>query len=607
MARTRKLQWVLYPSFLAVIAFSLLLVGTYTIISVRGLFKAETENRLRGRCALISELVEPSLQLPGNEDAVKRIVLTAGRNLSTRVTLIASDGTVVVDSQEDASRMDNHADRPEVIDAIVSGTGQSTRQSPTQDRLTVYMARAIERDGRVVAVVRVALLEHEIDKALVDLVYKTILGGLIAALMAAFLSWLVSRRVAGPVEEMARSVNEMVAEGASNRLDPPAIHEFSTLASAMNQMADGLRERLAASGTQQKELETIVSGMSEAVLLLDPADRIRLINPAGQKLLRVDLDESVGRSFQEVVKGGQLHDFMTRKVSSTEAVEEEISLESDKLRFVHAFRTAIPDDQGGLVGTLLVLHDITRMKRLEDIRRDFVANVSHELKTPITSIKGFVETLRSGSAHDPDTRQRFLDIIARHTDRLNSIIEDLLVLSRIEQAENVGRGSQEQDPGMARENTLVRAVLEAAVMVCESRASSKAIELTMDCSDDIVAWINQQLMEQAVVNLVDNAVKYSDQGSSVVIAALVVNGRLVISVADNGCGIPREDQTRIFERFYRVDKGRSRAQGGTGLGLSIVRHVATLHGGKVRVTSEPGVGSTFVIDVPAGKPEMGEG
>jgi len=440
---------------------------------------------------------------------------------------------------------------------------------------------------------------HDAQKALADMIAKMLLGALVAALGAAFVSWLVSRRVARPVEKMAAGVHALVREAVPGRIEEPDVLEFQTLAAAMNTLSEALSSRLSTTTTQQKELESTLSSMNEAVLLLDHDDRIRLINSAGAALLKIDPRLAVGLSIPEVVGTGSLREFVARAAAVQEPYEEDITIEGDKTKFVHAFKTVIRDDAGGFSAILLVLHDITRLKRLENIRRDFVANVSHELKTPITSIKGFVETLRSGETHDPETVTRFLDIIARHTDRLNSIIEDLLVLSRIEQAENAGGGARDEDPGIARENVLVSSIVESVVLVCESRAAKKNIRLDVDCQPDSVAFVNQQLMEQALVNLVDNSIKFSDPNQDVRVQALVVDGRLRLTVTDHGCGIPPEHQSRIFERFYRVDKGRSRAQGGTGLGLAIVRHVATIHGGKVRVQSVPGEGSRFVIDVPA--------
>jgi two-component system phosphate regulon sensor histidine kinase PhoR len=248
--------------------------------------------------------------------------------------------------------------------------------------------------------------------------------------------------------------------------------------------------------------------------------------------------------------------------------------------------------QGANIGALIVLDNITRLKVLENIRRDFVANVSHELKTPITSIKGFVETLRDGAVNDPEDRMRFLDIIARHSDRLNAIIDDLLSLSRIEQ-----EAEREQ---IALEEGRIRDALDAAVLVCASKADEKGIRVDLACDQDLRAKINLPLLEQAIVNLIDNAIKYSGSGSNIRIEAAGTAAETVIRVRDWGCGIPQDHLQRIFERFYRVDKARSRKLGGTGLGLAIVKHIVHAHGGRILVESSPGKGSTFSICLPAG-------
>ncbi len=593
--RTRKLQWVLYPSFISVIVVCLVAIGAYTVIAVKNDVVSRTGAGLEMKARLAVDLIVQS----GPEDpaAIGAVAAMVSRDLGARITVIRRDGAVIAESGGDPAKLENHLDRPEVRDALANGVGTSIRNSSTRRVGTVYFAVADRRLPGIV--VRASMPLHDAEGLVVDVVFKMLAGGALAAVIAALVSWMVSRRVSRPVERMAADAVRMAGADAPGRVAEPDVREFSILASAMNAMADSLRARLAATTSQQRELELTLSSMNEAVILLDADRRIRLVNAAGVRLLGVDQGAAVGRAIADVVEIEALREFLDGPVGEGDPHEEDLTIEGDKTTFVHAFRTGIHDADGAMTAMLVVLHDITRLKRLENIRRDFVANVSHELKTPITSIKGFVETLRGGEAHDPETVTRFLDIIARHTDRLNSIIEDLLVLSRIEQAENSGARGDVADRGIAMENVLVSGLVESALLVCESRASRKDISLDVACGPEAVAFVNQQLMEQALVNLVDNAVKFSEPGQPVSITAVVADGRLRLSVRDRGCGIPAEHLPRIFERFYRVDKGRSRAQGGTGLGLSIVRHVATIHGGKVRVTSEPGVGSEFVIDVPA--------
>jgi two-component system phosphate regulon sensor histidine kinase PhoR len=277
-------------------------------------------------------------------------------------------------------------------------------------------------------------------------------------------------------------------------------------------------------------------------------------------------------------------------LTSQEPVEKDIALHSDGERIINAHGTVLRDADGYRVGALIVCNDITRLWKLENIRRDFVANVSHEIRTPITAIKGFVETLRDGSVQDPHDTKRFLGIIEKHVDRLETIIEDLLSLSRIE-------GGGEEDHIMLQRGR-IRDVLLTAVQVCEAKAISKKISLQLSCNEELKAIINPALLEQAVVNLIDNAIKFSNEGSTVQVNATPMDGQISISVRDQGSGIEKEHLPRLFERFYRIDKARSRQMGGTGLGLAIVKHIAQVHRGRLLVESTPGKGSTFSLHIP---------
>ena len=294
-----------------------------------------------------------------------------------------------------------------------------------------------------------------------------------------------------------------------------------------------------------------------------------------------------------MVRNTDLQAFARRALDSPTPVFEEIVFyDGKKERFLQAQGAVLRSEaQGEGIGALVVLHDVTQLRRLENVRREFVSNVSHELRTPITSITGFVETLLAGAKDEPEDRDRFLDIIKRHVERLNNIIEDLLALSRIEQSEE--RGTIE------RENIALREVLERALQNCQGEAEAREIRLDLQCDPELRANISPSLMEQAVVNLIDNAVKYSGSGGLVHVEAEVRGGEVAIRVRDQGCGIAPEHLDRVFERFYRVDKARSRKLGGTGLGLAIVKHLVQLHGGRVGVESEVGKGSVFSICLPA--------
>jgi two-component system phosphate regulon sensor histidine kinase PhoR len=333
--------------------------------------------------------------------------------------------------------------------------------------------------------------------------------------------------------------------------------------------------------------------MIEGVLAVDATQRIVSINRAAADLLGIDALAVLGRSIQEVVRNADLRQFALQAIDCREPVEDDLVLRAARDRTLRVRGTPLRDVSGE-GGAVIVLNDITDIRHLENVRRDFVANVSHELKTPVASIKGFVETLLDGRVDDPDDRRRFLEIVGRQSDRLGAIIDDLLALSRIEQAEGMG--------DLPLERVAVADVLAAVVAECGPRADDRSIAIEVESPPGLEAEVNAPLLEQALINLVDNALKYSEQGGSVILAATPTeDGMLDLIVRDHGTGIGAEHLPRLFERFYRVDKGRSRKLGGTGLGLSIVKHIVQAHGGTVAVESTLGVGSTFRVRLPASR------
>jgi two-component system phosphate regulon sensor histidine kinase PhoR len=343
-----------------------------------------------------------------------------------------------------------------------------------------------------------------------------------------------------------------------------------------------------------RELEAVLQSMMEGVLAVDEEKRILRVNEAAARLLRLEGTAVEGRPMQEVLVDEELRRFVSRVLDGRTAQEGELVFHDaadGSERTMQAHGTMLHDEGGGIIGVLVVLNDVTRLRRLEEVRRKFVANVSHELKTPITSIKGFVETLLDGAYKDPDEALRFLGIVQHQADRLNEIIEDLLMLSRLEQEDGGERPALTERP--------VRPLLEAAVQTCGEHARARDVQLDVACPEDLTARMNPALLEQAVVNLVENAVKYSERGRPVrVSASRARDGGVEIRVIDLGAGIASEHLPRLFERFYRVDEGRGRKQGGTGLGLAIVKHIAQVHGGSIDVDSTPGIGSTFTIRLP---------
>jgi len=589
--RPKRLLWQLFPSYLAILLLVLLGLTWHFSRSLHDFYIEETASNLNARARLVE--FQMAGRLAGaDRPALDRLCKELGRQAATRITLLLPSGEVLGDSEEDPARMENHADRPEVRTALAGGVGRATRFSFTLQQEMMYVALPVFADGRVEGVVRAAMAMTAIDRTLRALYLKMVLGGLAAVAAAALLSLFLSRRISRPLEEMRRGAERFARGELERRLTIGGSEEICGLAETMNQMAAHLDDRIRTVLRQRNEQEAVLASMVEGVLAVDLEERILRLNSAASRLLGVRPDQAEGRRIQEVVRKADLQRFVARALANREPVEGDIVLrEAGVERFLQAHGTVLRGAQGQEIGALVVLNDVTRLRRLEDLRRDFVANVSHELKTPITAIKGFVETLLDGAAEDPDNARRFLQIITRQADRLNAIIDDLLDLSRIEQEAEKGGLSLARGP--------LRPVLEAAIQACSVSAREKSLRIALHCSAELEAQINAPLLEQAVVNLLTNAIKYSGPEGRVVVDAARLGDKVMIKVQDWGCGIAPEHLPRLFERFYRVDKARSRKLGGTGLGLAIVKHIVQNHGGEVVVHSTPGEGSSFTLVLPA--------
>ena len=440
------------------------------------------------------------------------------------------------------------------------------------------------------AVYRTAVPVRTLGHTLHRVYEQTALACLVMVVAVAGLSLWASGRILRPLDEIRAGAQRLARGDLQHRLRIADANEIALLAESLNEMARQLDERIRTIRRQQNENEAIVSSMEEGVLAVDCASTVINLNEACARMLGVGAEEARGRIVHEVVRKRELLQFIENAVSAESPIDGDLQVLGRPDRWFRAHGIALHDAERRKIGALIVLHDVTRLRHLENVRRDFVANVSHELKTPITLIKGFVETLLEDSIDDKESARRFLNIVLRQANRLNAIIEDLLSLSRIE------RGAEELT--IPLEYAGVADVLRSAAEMCEKKAADKNVTLAVRCDEDLTGFINAPLLEQAVVNLVDNAVKYSPSGTSVRIEAEREEHGIVICVKDEGCGIAGEHLPRLFERFYRVDRARSRELGGTGLGLAIVKHIVVAHRGEVRVESAAGKGSTFFVHLP---------
>jgi two-component system phosphate regulon sensor histidine kinase PhoR len=590
MARKKQLLWQLFFSYLLITLISLVAVTWYASQSVRNSLLKQIEADLYTRALLFESLILDHFESPTGS-GIDAFSKKLGTTVSTRFTVILPWGKVVADSDEDPSQMDNHSDRPEINEALNSGRGTSTRYSPTLHKKMMYVAVALKKNERTVAVVRTSLPLNAIDETLTGIELEIGLAGLIIAAFAAVVSLLVFRRIRKPIEEMKRGADAFARGEFQHGLALSEWEEMSSLGETMNQMAAELRDRINTITSQRNELEAVLSSMVEGVVAVDTEEHIISMNQAAGGIFDFSPPEAQGRSIQEMIRNSDFQKLVAEALASDGPVQKDLVFYAkEEERVLSGYATLLKDAESRRKGILVVLNDVTRLRKLENVRREFVANVSHEIKTPLTAIKGFVETLRDEAAKSPEEADRFLGIVEKHVDRLEAIVEDLLSLSRIEGEEERGEIVLECRP--------VKEVLLAAAQAVQVKAESKNIPLRISCGEDVKAKINSPLIEQALINLLDNAIKYSKPGKEVDVDVEDKEKEILIHVHDQGCGIERIHLDRLFERFYRVDKARSRKLGGTGLGLAIVKHIMQAHGGNVSVKSRPGLGSTFTLHLP---------
>ncbi len=589
MRKRFPLFWKLYPPFLLIVLIPLLAVSWYADFSMRRFFLDHTATNLEARANLLRDQMTGYLQAEA-WNKIDLLCKRAGKFADMRVTVIQLLGKVLGDSEVDPNLMENHSNRPEFVKAMSGETSVFTRYSDTLGESMMYLSVPLLDGEKYIGVLRVSVNVSAIDIKLERIHRDISLGGIAVALLATGASLLFSRRVSQPLE-IIREGAEYFAKGQlSYRLPVFASKETALLARTMNDMAASLDERMQTIVGQRNELEAVLSSMVEGVIALDPKETIISINHTAARMFCRKHSELINRSVQEAIRNPDFHRFVRLAFQDETCRKEDLFFYINGEAVLESRSSALKNARGERIGTLIVLNDVTRLRHLENMRKDFAANVSHEIKTPLTAIKGFVETLKTGALNHPEEAVRFLGIIEKHTNRLNAIIDDLMKLSLIEQ--------KTDKKEILLENRLLLPILQSARQVCQPMADEEALEIILSCEETLSINLNAALIEQAFVNLLDNAVKYSGAGGSIEIEVQHKDTELSVSFRDHGIGIAAEHLPRLFERFYRADPSRSRKLGGTGLGLAIVKHIVNAHAGKITVESSPGKGSEFVVHIP---------
>ena len=497
------------------------------------------------------------------------------------------DGRVLADSQTETSTMENHSDRPEIRDALLNGEGQATRQSVSIKQPLLYYAKRAQFGGDTPVVLRLALPLEGIETRLAAFRKRLWMWSLLILVVAGTVSLQFSRSFTDRIERL-REFSRCVADGDFRPLAPDGTGDtLEALGLSLNQTASRL-DRTIRTLTEERNLSAAILGsMVEGVAVVNGMERLVFANPGFAAILGLDVPPVSGSSLLEVVRQTELIGAVRRVLAGESRVEAEIATGTLRQHFFAA--TVASVRAGETFGAVIVLHDITELRKLERIRRDFVANVSHEFRTPLTAIQGFTETLLAGAMDDPNNRLRFLGIILEHSRRLARLTEDLLKLSQMD-ADRLE---------LEVRRVSVAALVESCYETARHRAAEKELTLSLDLPS-MVADVSgdARRLQEVLQNLLDNAIQYTLPSGKIILSVTQSGDEVIFTVADTGIGIPQADQPRIFERFYRVDAARSREAGGTGLGLAIARHLIEVHGGRLWVESELGVGSKFHFSVP---------
>ena len=586
--KKKHLFWLLLPSYWLLTAIAILVVALYAFHSMKNLYFQTLETGIQTRATLLSNQVAPLVE-NGDMAAIDQLCKKLGTAVDTRFTVIMPDGKVVGDSDNNPDKMEYHGNRPEIRQALAGNAGIDKRYSQTVGQEMMYIAVPL-RDAKreILCAVRASLPMTAIQGELNTMTARVVTASLLTGILAMIICILMVRRITHPLRDMGRAARQFAEGDFHHRIPSQQTHELDQLAESLNSMSDQLSNTLSTLSEQRNEQQAVLSSMTEGVLAIDKKERIIHMNRVAKEILGVEAQETKHAIIQQVVRFANLQEFIKAMLGSQKPQSRDLTLRGKVEKQIQASGTVLQNATGDSIGALIVLRDVTQLRHLETVRSDFVANVSHELKTPITSIKGFVETLLSDDwEHDPETR-RFLETINQQSGRLNAIIDDLLTLSRLETKEGP----------VLHEPTSLASTLESAIYLCQLQAGKKNIQIDMVCPPDLTLSINAPLLEQALVNLIINAVKYSEPDKKVFVLAEQHDGKAMIYVKDEGFGIEHKHLDRLFERFYRVDTARSRKLGGTGLGLSIVKHIVQAHGGTIQVESKLGAGSTFIITLP---------
>ena len=578
-----NLFYKVLATYIIIVLTAMAVVGYMGSRQLRERVLRETEANLKTFAGMVA--------LMASKESIKERIAELTALSEARITLIDGNGDVLADSDAPNVEMDNHLNRPEIQEVRVRGTGTAIRFSRTLGMDTMYVAVPFRKDGKITGYLRLARPLEEIRKAIGHFSFLLFQSFLLVGALSFLIAFLFTSRLVTPIQEMERFTTRLKEGEPAGTLLIDSPDEVGRLARNINAMVLELQESARVAGEEKSKLEAAFASMTDGVLVLDDEGRIEAMNSAFKAMLDIRRRDILSKTPIEAIRNLELQEALDLFRKTGAPVTREIKISGGDRLILDVTISAIQDLPRNEEKTMIVFHDVTRLKKLERMRVDFVANVTHEIRTPLTAILGFIETLKEGALDDRETAVRFLDVIARHAHRLKRLVDDLLVISDIETGEM----------RFNMETTSAKAVLESLLPIVEQKASAKNIALERQIPQDLPSiQADRDRLCQIFLNVLDNAVKFTPEGGTVKVR-LYTDGmkNLNVDVEDTGPGIPKEDIPRLGERFYRVDKTRSREFGGTGLGLSIVKHLLKAHGGEMKIESFRGRGTTVTLAFPA--------
>ncbi|WP_287154490.1 ATP-binding protein [Candidatus Solincola tengchongensis] len=583
----KSLNRILITRYTAIVAAILVVLSLLVIVPIRNYTLSRESRDLKVQAQLFAGHAESYFREGMSVEEIDDRLEDLAGQLPVRLTLIDTEGKVLGDSEYPAEHMENHAGRPEVAAALRGEVSSARRESRTLGEKFIYAAAPVQVDGKIVGAARVSVQEEDVMPVILRVwwIFLAAFGLLLLVIVGASL-W-TERTVMGALRELREAVASVARGELERGVTAPRIADFSELAESFNVMAGEVRKRVEELDSERKKLEAILKNVSTGILVADGENRVLLLNPAAEAILGVRLEKASGRRLVEVFTGTELEEAV-RIAAAGEKVEREMELLYPRRMTLHLKSQPVIGADGKVSATVSTLEDVTLLRRVDRIRQDFVANVSHELRTPVATVRALVESLLGGALERRETAERFLHDLDRETSRLSQLVEDLLALSRLEAGETVLR----------MEEIDLRELVDERLEGKAKLAAEYGVEMDATSCGEMMVTADRRLLATLLDNLLDNAIKYNRPGGRVFVGCRAEEGALVLEVRDTGVGMPPEELPRIFERFYRIDRARSRETGGTGLGLSIVKHIAELHGGTVSVQSEPGEGSAFSVRLP---------